>query len=51
LFMPIRTRRQDKSLHGTQVTEAEGIIAILPGGSTACYKGVKPKSRVLCGSI
>ena len=35
--MPIRTRRQDKFLRGTQVAEAEGVITTLSGGSTLLY--------------
>ena len=35
-FMPIRLKRQDKSCHGTQVTEAKGIIEGLADKSTAC---------------
>lgn len=49
--MPIRIRRQDKTWHGTQVTETKGIIAALADGSTACYADRKPKFRILCGSI
>lgn len=35
-FIPIRIKRQDKSCHGAQVTEPEGIIEGLSDKSTAC---------------
>ena len=41
--MPIRTKRQDNSLYETQVTETEGVIATLSGGSTAYYLEIRPK--------
>jgi hypothetical protein len=51
VFMLTRIRRHDRLRHGTQVTEANGIIATVADGSTACYTDRKPKFRILCGSI
>ena len=49
--VPIRIRCHNKSWHGTQVTDAKGIIAALAHGSTACYTDKKPMFRILCGSV
>jgi hypothetical protein len=51
VFMPIRIKCHDKSLYEKQVTEAEGIIAILSSGSTASYTDRESKFRIFCGSI
>ena len=49
--MPIRIRWEDKSKHRAQMTETEGVIAILPDEPAACHTGRKAKFRILCGSI
>jgi hypothetical protein len=49
VLMQIRIRRHNKSWHGTQVTEAKGIIAALAHGSTACYKAAEPRGSASKG--
>ena len=45
--MPIRVGRHDKSWHGTQATEAKGIIGALAYRSTAFYTDRKLKFSIL----
>ena len=51
VFMLIRIKRLDKSLHGMQPYEIKGRVAAHSGESTAYYTDSKLKFRILCGSI
>ena len=50
-IMPIRIRRHDKSVNGTQVVEVSWITVLRVDDPAACYTDKKPKFRMLCGSI